>query len=242
MTTEVEMSICIIDFGSQFTQLIARRIRELGVFSELVSHKKIKSLQIKSNVKGIILSGGPLNVYQLNNNSFDKKILNLGIPILGICFGHQILSKFNEIRLASEMPKQTSTLLMLAILIDSLTVLNPLSVPSENVSNKSTSEFLRLLIDRHLGERSKFASNEEAIVRSPSGVINTIHTPVDLEEHALNTSKAFMLSRKSSPSVSEPIEQLNELFAPCEAAALRELAMEPPAVLDISFFLNLLNK
>ncbi len=87
--------ILIIDFGSQFTQLIARRIRELGVFSELVSHKKIKSFQIKSNIKGIILSGGPLNVYQLNNNLFDKRILRLGIPILGICFGHQILSKFN---------------------------------------------------------------------------------------------------------------------------------------------------
>ncbi len=87
--------ILIIDFGSQFTQLIVRRIRELGVFSELISHKKIKSFQIKSNVKGIILSGGPLNVYQLNNNLFDNKILKLGIPILGICFGHQILSKFN---------------------------------------------------------------------------------------------------------------------------------------------------
>jgi GMP synthase (glutamine-hydrolysing) len=87
--------ILIIDFGSQFTQLIVRRIRELGVFSELISHKKIKGFQIKSNIKGIILSGGPLNVYQLNNNLFDKKILKLGIPILGICFGHQILSKFN---------------------------------------------------------------------------------------------------------------------------------------------------
>ncbi len=87
--------ILIIDFGSQFTQLIVRRIRELGVFSELISHKKIKSDQIKSNIKGIILSGGPLNVYQLSNSLFDKKILNLGIPILGICFGHQILSKFN---------------------------------------------------------------------------------------------------------------------------------------------------
>ncbi len=87
--------ILIIDFGSQFTQLIARRIRELGVFSELVSHKKIKSSFINKNIKGIILSGGPLNVYQLNNKTFDKKIINLGIPILGICFGHQILSKIN---------------------------------------------------------------------------------------------------------------------------------------------------
>ena len=61
--------ILIIDFGSQFTQLIARRIRELGVFSEIVSHKKINSKNIlQENVGGIILSGGPLNVYQ--NNKF----------------------------------------------------------------------------------------------------------------------------------------------------------------------------
>ncbi|MDC0633322.1 glutamine-hydrolyzing GMP synthase [Candidatus Pelagibacter ubique] len=86
--------ILIIDFGSQFTQLIARRVRELGVFSEIVSHKKIKIAQIvKDNIAGIILSGGPLNVYENNKFKFDKKILKLGIPILGICFGHQILSK-----------------------------------------------------------------------------------------------------------------------------------------------------
>ncbi|WP_440635308.1 glutamine-hydrolyzing GMP synthase [Candidatus Pelagibacter sp. HIMB1746] len=87
--------ILIVDFGSQFTQLIARRIRELGVFSDIVSHKKIKLNQINQSVKGIILSGGPLNVYQINKYSFDKKILELNIPILGICFGHQILSKLN---------------------------------------------------------------------------------------------------------------------------------------------------
>ena len=87
--------ILIIDFGSQFTQLIARRIRELGVFSEIISHKKIKLKDIDQTVKGIILSGGPLNVYQINKYSFDKKIINLNIPILGICFGHQILSKLN---------------------------------------------------------------------------------------------------------------------------------------------------
>ena len=87
--------ILIIDFGSQFTQLIARRIRELGVFSEIISHKKIKLKDIDQTIKGIILSGGPLNVYQINKYSFDKKIINLNIPILGICFGHQILSKLN---------------------------------------------------------------------------------------------------------------------------------------------------
>ena len=87
--------ILIVDFGSQFTQLIARRVREIGVFSEIISHKKIKLKNIDSTIKGIILSGGPLNVYQINKYSFDRKILQLNIPILGICFGHQILSKLN---------------------------------------------------------------------------------------------------------------------------------------------------
>ena len=87
--------ILIIDFGSQFTQLIARRIREMGVFSEIVSHKQIKIKNINNSVKGIILSGGPLNVYEIKKYSFDKKIIQNGIPVLGICFGHQILSKLN---------------------------------------------------------------------------------------------------------------------------------------------------
>jgi len=69
--------ILIIDFGSQFTQLIARRVRELGVFSEIVSHKKIKNKDITNSVEGIILSGGPLNVYEIKKNSFDKKIIAL---------------------------------------------------------------------------------------------------------------------------------------------------------------------
>ena len=85
--------ILIIDFGSQFTQLIARRIRELGVFSEIMSHKKINSLKIFNNVIGVILSGGPLNVYNSYKFRFNRKVLFLNIPILGICFGHQIISK-----------------------------------------------------------------------------------------------------------------------------------------------------
>ncbi len=64
--------ILIIDFGSQFTQLIARRVRELGVFSEIVSHKKIKIVDINSSIKGIVLSGGP-NEF-LGSNSYHKFI------------------------------------------------------------------------------------------------------------------------------------------------------------------------
>ena len=84
--------ILIIDFGSQFTQLIARKIRELGVYSEILSHNKSNKINPK-NVKGIILSGGPLNVYQDKKIKFDNTILKKNIPILGICFGHQIISK-----------------------------------------------------------------------------------------------------------------------------------------------------
>ena len=66
--------ILIIDFGSQFTQLIARRVRELGAYSKIISHKKVNDLiSIKKDTLGIILSGGPLNVYEI------KKIKNLRI-------------------------------------------------------------------------------------------------------------------------------------------------------------------
>ena len=85
--------ILIIDFGSQFTQLIARRVREFGVYSEIISHKKINLKLNKNHLKGIILSGGPLNVYQSKKIQFNKKILKWNIPILGICFGHQVISK-----------------------------------------------------------------------------------------------------------------------------------------------------
>ena len=86
--------IIIIDFGSQFTQLIARNIRELNIFCEIISHNKSNKLNLaENNVKGIILSGGPLNVYQDRKIKFNKNLLNSNVPILGICFGHQIISK-----------------------------------------------------------------------------------------------------------------------------------------------------
>ena len=85
--------ILIIDFGSQFTQLIARRVREFGVYSEIISHKQLNKQLDKKLINGIILSGGPLNVYQSKKVKFNKEIFNWNKPILGICFGHQVISK-----------------------------------------------------------------------------------------------------------------------------------------------------
>ena len=86
--------ILIVDFGSQFTQLIARKIRELGIYCEIISHNKItKTHKLENNIKGLILSGGPLNVYQSKKVKFNKNLLFSKIPVLGICFGHQIISK-----------------------------------------------------------------------------------------------------------------------------------------------------
>ena len=82
--------IIIIDFGSQFTQLIARRVRELGIFSEIISHKKVSSkVLLKQNICGIILSGGPLNVYEKDKFTFDKNILKLVKLLLVIGLVHK---------------------------------------------------------------------------------------------------------------------------------------------------------
>src|SRR3954463_9833062 len=82
--------IPILDFGSQYSQLIARRVREKGVYSELV-RPDISAADLKKlNPKGLILSGGPSSVYEPNAPRCDPKIFDLGVPILGICYGMQI--------------------------------------------------------------------------------------------------------------------------------------------------------
>jgi len=85
--------ILILDFGSQYTQLIARRVRELGVYCEIFHHKSsIRSIK-EFNPKGIILSGGPETVKQKGAPKVAEKIFELNIPILGICYGMQTIAK-----------------------------------------------------------------------------------------------------------------------------------------------------
>ncbi len=87
--------ILVLNFGGQYCHLIARRVRDFGVYSEIlpcdISAGEIRKL----NPKGIILSGGPASVYGENAPLMDKKILDLGIPVLGICYGLQLIAKFS---------------------------------------------------------------------------------------------------------------------------------------------------
>lgn len=90
---QLKEKILIIDFGSQFTQLITRRVREANVYSEIHSHKISVNEVLKFNPSGIILSGGPMSVYDQDAPDFDAGILKIKIPILGICYGLQILTE-----------------------------------------------------------------------------------------------------------------------------------------------------
>ncbi|MCH9029919.1 MAG: glutamine-hydrolyzing GMP synthase, partial [Bacteroidetes bacterium] len=84
-------TIIIIDFGSQYTQLITRRIREANVYSEVYPHTIDISAIGNINLKGIILSGGPMSVYDDDAPELNPALLDLNVPILGICYGLQLL-------------------------------------------------------------------------------------------------------------------------------------------------------
>ena len=103
-------TILVLDFGGQYCHLIARAIRENGIYSEIFSSditaKEIEELRSRLNVKGIILSGGPQSVYGDDARSLDKEILNLKIPILGLCYGHQLIAQLARGRVEATTKKE----------------------------------------------------------------------------------------------------------------------------------------
>ena len=83
--------VIVIDFGGQYNQLVARRVRECNVYCEIYSYKtdleKIKAM----NPKGIILTGGPNSCYEADSPTYQKKLFELGVPVLGLCYGAQLM-------------------------------------------------------------------------------------------------------------------------------------------------------
>lgn len=89
----MEEKILVLDFGGQYNQLIARRVREQNVYAEIKSYCQITVSEIEAaGYQGIIFTGGPNSVYDESSPHFDSEILNLGIPILGICYGDQLMA------------------------------------------------------------------------------------------------------------------------------------------------------
>lgn len=85
----MEQEVMIIDFGGQYNQLIARRVRDLHVYCEVIPYKKVDEYLENHQPKGIIFTGGPNSVYVDDAPKIDKKIYDLGVPILGLCYGMQ---------------------------------------------------------------------------------------------------------------------------------------------------------
>lgn len=104
--------ILVLDFGGQYNRLIARRVREMNVYSEIIPYNKTSVADIAaSDCKGIIFTGGPNSVYGENSPHFDSEILNAGIPVLGICYGCQLIAYMagGEIRSAGGISEYGKT-------------------------------------------------------------------------------------------------------------------------------------
>lgn len=93
MTIAHDESVLIVDFGSQVTQLIARRVREAGVYSEIAPFSSAEAAFHRMKPKGIILSGGPASVTEDGSPRAPEAILQSGLPILGICYGQQTMTQ-----------------------------------------------------------------------------------------------------------------------------------------------------
>ena len=92
-TVAVHEKILIVDFGSQVTQLIARRVREDGVYSEIVPFQKAEAAFREMKPKAVILSGGPASVLDASAPSAPMSIFTAGVPVLGICYGEQTMAR-----------------------------------------------------------------------------------------------------------------------------------------------------
>ncbi len=93
MSDTAHRPVLVVDFGAQYAQLIARRVREAGVYSEIVPHSITAAEVTAKNPAGIVLSGGPSSVYEPGSPTLDPEILRLGLPVMGICYGFQVMAQ-----------------------------------------------------------------------------------------------------------------------------------------------------
>ena len=161
-------NILIIDYGSQYTQLIARRIREKNVYSEVLPYNvNIKKI-ISKNPSGIILSGGPASVYSKNSPKLNLELLSLGLPILGICYGFGLLLQNDGARINADKQREYGL---------SKLLLRDKSILTENVKNNS----------------KVWMSHGDSIEALPNGWLEIAKTSNDVIAIASNEDSNFCL-------------------------------------------------
>jgi len=146
-------TVLVVDFGAQYAQLIARRVRECRVFSEIVPHDIAVDEIARRRPAGIVLSGGPKSVYSPGAPDVDPKMFDLGVPVLGICYGQQLMAR----NLGGEVARTGAAEFGRA----ELEVLAPGSV----------------LFSDQPAEQSVWMSHNDAVVRAPEGFRLTASTP-----------------------------------------------------------------
>ena len=166
MTDTAQRPVLVVDFGAQYAQLIARRVREARVYSEIVPHTISAGEVRQKNPAAIILSGGPASVYADEALSFDAGILELGVPTLGICYGFQVMAK----ALGGEVAKTGNR--------------------EYGSTNVSIVEAGTLLAEQPL-DQIAWMSHGDSVARAPEGftvLASTVDTPVAAFE---NIEKRF---------------------------------------------------
>ena len=162
--------VLIIDFGSQVTKLIGRNVRELGVYSEIITPNQLRKLENFDKIKGLILSGGPSSVVSKKYQTIPKKIFDKKIPILGICYGLQLIAKLFGGKIK---PSKKSREFGRAFLI-----------------KKNNSLLIKKFIKKN---NLVWMSHEDAVIKLPKNfktVASTINSKLTIIEH---TKKKFMV-------------------------------------------------
>ncbi len=144
--------VLVVDFGAQYAQLIARRVRECHVYSEIVPHDKPVSAISEMRPSGIILSGGPKSVYEPGAPKVDPKLFDLGVPVLGICYGQQVMAQ----ALGGEVGRT--------------------GIAEFGKTDLQVAEPNATLFDDLPPEQTVWMSHNDAVVRPPDGFIATAST------------------------------------------------------------------
>jgi GMP synthase (glutamine-hydrolysing) len=205
--------IVVIDFGSQITKLIARRIREFSVLSEVLILKDLKKKNIFNNVKGIILSGGPSTVTKSTFPKLPNEIFNLNIPILGICYGLQLITKHFKGKVSLKTTKREFGR---AILIK-----KKKSLLTKNFFNKN--------------ESVVWMSHQDSVYKLPIGfskIASTLQSEIAIIENTKKNIYGIQFHPEVTHTYNGSIIFKNFIFAICKAKKQWKLETEKKRIIQ----------